>query len=98
MYGEPSEISVPRASGDKPEKETFTDTKGRVFPAPAGINPRNLLFGGGDTRVPRASGDKPGDRFTFALTLQVFPAPAGINLIHSYNVLLQRKCSPRQRG
>ncbi|EGJ7182149.1 hypothetical protein IO627_001640 [Salmonella enterica subsp. enterica serovar Stourbridge] len=50
---------VPRASGDKPIEDSFSNSIGCVFPAPAGINlffpPAHILKG----RVPRASGDKP---------------------------------------
>ncbi|EGC1081508.1 hypothetical protein H8467_003602 [Salmonella enterica] len=52
-------ISVPRASGDKPDqlKELAADFV--VFPAPAGINRAQELLGVLYGSVPRASGDKP---------------------------------------
>ncbi|EGF3846587.1 hypothetical protein ICQ57_002200 [Salmonella enterica] len=52
-------ISVPRASGDKPDqlKELAADFV--VFPAPAGINRPWILSDDRDCSVPRVSGDKP---------------------------------------
>ncbi|HAH9724964.1 TPA: hypothetical protein HIF43_000162 [Escherichia coli] len=53
------QISVPRASGDKPVYPSPHNSGYTVFPAPAGINRFvERTHVGGDC-VPRASGDKP---------------------------------------
>ncbi|EFO5118414.1 hypothetical protein H1385_001398 [Salmonella enterica] len=56
---QPDAVSVPRASGDKPELAGVDVTLVYVFPAPAGINRGNQGPQPDAVSVPRASGDKP---------------------------------------